>query len=337
MEALLYDKLVNQAVRCRLCAHTCRIKAGRRGICGVRENRAGRLESLVYDRVIAEHVDPIEKKPLFHFYPGSLSYSIATPGCNFQCRFCQNADIAQMPQETPEAIRGAARSPAEIVAAAREAKCRSIAYTYTEPTIFFELALATARLAQAAGLKNVFVTNGFMSADALELAAPVLDAANVDLKSFSDAFYRDVCGARLQPVLDTLRGMREKGIFIEVTTLVIPEGNDGPGELQSIAEFIAGELGRDTPWHISCFHPTYRLTDRPPTPLHTLMKARDIGLAAGLRYVYMGNVPGQEGVHTLCPQCGATLIGRWGFGVREYRIERGACQACGARIAGEGL
>jgi len=337
MEALLYDHLEDDAVRCRLCAHGCVIKPGKRGICGVRENRGGILATLVYERVIAEHVDPIEKKPLFHFHPGSLSYSIATPGCNFKCRFCQNADIAQMPAEHRGILRGAPRAPDDIVEAALSQKCRTIAYTYTEPTIYFELALETARRAHAVGLKNIFVTNGYMTADALDLLAPVLDGANVDLKAFNDDFYRRMCGARLQPVLAALKGMRARGIFVEVTTLVIPGLNDDPDELHDLAAFIAAELGVDTPWHISRFHPTYRLTDRPPTPVETLHRARSIGRKAGLRYVYVGNVPGTAGAHTLCPGCGVRVIGRWGFSVSDYRITAGCCDACGQEIAGEGL
>lgn len=334
MEALLYDRLEDDAVRCRLCAHRCTVRSGRRGICGVRENRGGRLQTLVYGNLIARSVDPIEKKPIFHMMPGSLSYSIATVGCNFRCRFCQNADIAQMPGDQGGRIAGEPVAVDAVVSDAVRRGCRSIAYTYTEPTVFFEFALAVARKARSRGLRNVFVTNGYMSAEALDMVLPVLDAANVDLKSFDDGFYRKVCGARLEPVLDTLRAMKAGGVLVEVTTLLVPGRNDGPGELRSLAGFIAGELGVDTPWHISRFHPTYRMTDLPATPVDTLRAARDIGLACGMRYVYPGNVPGEDAESTDCRHCGARLIHRWGFTIRENRIREGRCPDCGAAVDG---
>jgi pyruvate formate lyase activating enzyme len=295
MEALLYTPLENQAVRCALCAHRCKIADGKRGICQVRENRRGTLVSLVYGKLVAQHVDPIEKKPIFHMLPGSHAYSIATVGCNFKCRFCQNADIAQMPADHTGAIVGREATPEAIVADAHAKACQSIAYTYTEPTVFFEFALDVARLAHTAGLRNIFVTNGYMTAEALDMLLPVLDAANVDLKSFSEDFYHRTCSARLAPVQDTLKRMKDGGILVEVTTLVIPGHNDSRAELEAIARFLAEDLGPATPWHISRFHPTYHMTDRPPTPVETLAMAREIGMAAGLRYVYIGNVPGGGG------------------------------------------
>jgi pyruvate formate lyase activating enzyme len=337
MEALLYDRLDNGQVCCRLCRQDCRIKPGKRGKCGVRENQAGTLVSLVYGQIIAANVDPIEKKPLFHLLPGSLSFSIATVGCNFRCRFCQNADIAQMPRDRKGRIAGQTRSPDAIVGAANASGCASIAYTYTEPTIYFELAHATARLAHQAGLKNVWVTNGFMSPEALETAAPFLDGANVDLKAFRDDFYRDQCGARLAPVLDTLRGMKQAGVWLEVTTLLIPGLNDDPAELRQLADFIAKDLGPDTPWHVSRFHPTYKLTDRPPTPLETILGARQIGIDAGLRYVYCGNIPGRGGEDTDCWRCGQTLIERRGFSIQQSRVVAGACPDCHTEVSGVGI
>jgi pyruvate formate lyase activating enzyme len=334
MEALLYDRLDDNEVRCRLCGHRCVIADGRRGICGVRENRGGVLHSLVYGRLVARHIDPIEKKPLFHFLPGSLSYSIATVGCNLRCRFCQNADIAQMPADRGGAIIGETATPAEIVDAAGREGCRSISYTYTEPTVFFEFALETARLARGRGLRNVFVTNGYMTPEAIELLAPVLDAANVDLKGFTRKYYKGICGADLEHVQESLRRMRGAGIFVEVTTLIVPGLNDDPAELAALAGFLASDLGPDTPWHISRFHPTYRLTDRPPTPVATLHRAHAIGRAAGLRYVYVGNVPGDEGESTRCPGCGALLIERRGFRVGEVRLRDGRCAGCGTAIEG---
>jgi len=340
-EALLYEKLDGDRVQCNLCAHRCKIASGKRGICLVRENRQGTLHTLVYGRTISQAVDPIEKKPLFHFYPGTGAFSIATPGCNFRCTFCQNADISQMPRDR-DLIVGTPASPETIVAAARRTNCRSIAYTYTEPTIFFEYSFDVARLARPAGIANVYVTNGYMTSEMLHLFCgddqpPLMDAANVDLKAFTDEFYREQCGARLQPVLDSLKLMKELGVWVEVTTLVIPGLNDSDDELRQIAIFIAEELGAETPWHVSRFHPTYKLTDRSSTPPGTLVRARQIGLDAGLRYVYTGNVPGSEGEHTFCYHCGQRVIGRWGFAITEYRLKDGRCDQCGTGIDGVGM
>lgn len=332
MEAILYQKADDLRVSCNLCAHRCVIPNGKRGICGVRENREGTLVSLVYGKLIAEHVDPIEKKPLYHFLPGSLSYSIATVGCNFRCRFCQNADIAQMPNDRNGIILGEERSAGAIVRNAIANGCKSIAFTYTEPTVFAEFAFDVMKAGHREELKNVFVTNGYMSEEALEYLAPVLDAANVDLKAFSDAFYRKVCSAKLQPVLDTLQRMKAKGIWIEITTLLIPGMNDDPDELRRLAAFIRYELGPGVPWHISRFHPDYKMLDRAFTPVPTLQEARRIGLAAGLHHVYTGNVPGDAGEHTYCPACSALLIERLGFRIRKNRIVERKCPECGATI-----
>jgi pyruvate formate lyase activating enzyme len=337
MEALLYDRLPDRKVQCRLCAHRCIIKPGRQGICKVRENRDGVLISRVYRKLIARHIDPIEKKPLFHVLPGSLSYSVATVGCNFACRFCQNADIAQLPGERSGVLPGDITPPEAVVRAAESAGCRSIAYTYTEPTVYFETALEIARIARERGLLNVFVTNGYMTAETVEMIRPFLDAANVDLKAYTDDFYKTRCGARIEPVKETLRAMKAAGIFLEVTTLVIPGLNDAPDELAALAGFIAGELGPGTPWHVSRFHPVYRLTDRPPTPVETLTAARDIGLAAGLKYVYVGNVPGNGGEDTPCPGCGETVIRRRGYRILDNRLENGRCPDCGETVHGIGL
>ncbi|MFO7644997.1 MAG: AmmeMemoRadiSam system radical SAM enzyme [Desulfosarcina sp.] len=334
MEAWLYETLADQRVRCRLCSHHCVISPGQRGICGVRENCAGVLETRVYGHLIASGDDPIEKKPIFHLMPGSRSFSIATVGCNFKCRFCQNADIAQMPADQDGRVAGDPVTPQQVVATARQRGCASIAYTYTEPTVFFEFACDTAQLAHPLGIKNIFVTNGYMSAEALERVSPWLDAANVDLKAFSDGFYKHQCGARLEPVKATLRRMKALKIWVEVTTLIIPGLNDDPGELSQLATFIATELGPETPWHVSRFHPTYRLTDRGATPLKTLVQARSIGLASGLEYVYTGNLPGQGGEDTLCPGCGAAVIARNGFRILAMRVAQGRCSSCGTVIDG---
>jgi pyruvate formate lyase activating enzyme len=319
-------------VRCHLCNHRCVIQDGKRGICGVRENRAGKLISLVYGGVIAKNCDPIEKKPLFHFAPGSLSYSIATVGCNFRCLFCQNADISQMPSDRGR-IMGEEISPQEIVDGALATHSASISYTYTEPTVFFELALDTSRLAVAKGLQNVFVTNGYMSQECLQEIYPDLHAANVDLKSFNPRFYKEQCGANLEPVLKTLETMKQMGVWLEVTTLLIPGLNDSPEELREIAHFLAG-LDRNIPWHISRFHPTYRLTDVASTPAQSIHRARDIGREAGLTYVYPGNLPGDEGEKTHCHECGCVLIDRFGFYVKGNFLKGNRCPECQTQIPG---
>ena len=331
-KAMFQEGREKNRVRCGLCAHRCLIDDGRRGICAVRENRDGVLYSLVYDKLIARNVDPIEKKPLFHFQPASLSYSVATPGCNFRCLHCQNADISQLPRDHDGIIAGEEMMPEAIVSAARAGGCLSISYTYTEPTIFFELAYDTARLANEAGLKNVFVTNGYITPEALNEIRPFLHAANIDLKGFSDEFYKKVCGARLQPVLDAIRLYKELGIWIEVTTLIITGRNDSDAELKEIAGFIRS-LGPDIPWHVTRFHPTYKLLDAPITPVDTLARARQIGLDAGLRYVYQGNVPG-EGEDTVCWNCRLTVIERVGFFVKENWLKDGHCGYCGVVIDG---
>jgi pyruvate formate lyase activating enzyme len=337
MEAYLYDSLEENKVRCRLCHHRCVIKDNRRGICGVRENKGGNLQTLVFGKLIARHIDPIEKKPLYHFLPGTLSYSVATVGCNFKCRFCQNADIAQMPADRQGMIVGDPATPEEVVEAALRGNCQSISYTYTEPTVFFEFAYETAKKARGSGIRNVFVTNGYMTPDAFEMIQPYLDAANVDLKAFDDKYYQELCGAKLEPVKETLRIIKSSGTFLEVTTLIIPGLNDGRRELEQMAHFLVNDLGPDTPWHISRFHPTYRLTDHPPTPMSTLLAAQEIGLNAGLRYVYTGNVPGQDSENTFCHQCGKMLIERQGFRLRRYEIEGGRCRYCHTIIDGVGL
>jgi pyruvate formate lyase activating enzyme len=302
----------------------------------VRENQQGTLYTLVYGSIITRHLDPIEKKPLFHFYPGSTAYSIATSGCNFRCRWCQNADISQMPREQ-HLVRGEEVSPTQIVAAAQQSGSRSIAYTYTEPTIFFEYSYDTARLAKAKSLANVYVTNGYMTQEMLESFHPYLDAANVDLKTFRDQTYRKYIGARLQPVLDSLKRMKRLGIWVEVTTLVIPGINDDAAELRELVSFVAEELGAEVPWHVSAFRPTYHMRDAPPTHISTLKQAQEIGLEAGLRYVYIGNVPGEA--NTSCHACGRLLIRRSAhFGILENRVgPEGNCPDCGMGVAGVGI
>lgn len=331
-EAMLYEKLEERQVRCNLCAHRCTIKSGKRGICGVRENKEGCLYSLVYGTLIAGNLDPIEKKPFFHVYPSSKSYSIAAVGCNFSCAFCQNHDISQMPRTT-RMIAGEDFLPAEIIARAKKIGAETIAYTYTEPTIFFEMAYDTAKIAVENGLKNVFVTNGFMTIETIETISSYLSAANVDLKSFRDEFYKKYCGARLNPVLDSLKKMKEVGIWVEVTTLLIPTLNDSDEELKDIAQFIAG-LGKETPWHISRFHPQFKMQNLSSTPIASLHRAAKIGKEAGLKYVYSGNVPGDKGESTYCFKCGNLLIERYGFRIAALNLKGNKCPRCGTELEG---
>lgn len=332
-QALFQERKENNKVQCSLCCHRCLIADGRRGICAVRENRGGVLYSLVYDKIIARNIDPIEKKPLFHFLPGTLSYSIATPGCNLRCMHCQNADISQLPRDRVGSIVGESVAPDELAAAARQYRCASISYTYTEPTIYFEIAYDTARVSVDAGLKNVFVTNGYITPEALEVIRPYLHAANIDLKGFRDDFYRKICGARLQGVLDAIRLYKQAGIWIEITTLIIPGMNDSDQELKDVAGFIRS-VGEEIPWHVTAFHPAYRLMDQPRTPAATLRRARKIGLDTGLRYVYMGNIPGEGGEDTSCWKCRTTVIKRSGFFIEENNLGHGTCPQCGSKIDG---
>ena len=331
-EALFYEKLSDKETKCHLCCHNCRIKDGQRGICAVRENSDGTLYSLVYGRVISMNVDPIEKKPLFHFLPGSTSFSIATVGCNFRCKHCQNYEISQFPRERRFEIPGRDMTPEQVVDAAVHSGCESISYTYTEPTIFFEFAYDCARLARQKGIRNVFVSNGYTGPEAARAIAPYLDANNIDLKG-NDTFYREICGARLQPVRDTIRLMKELGVWVEVTTLVIPGHNDAESDLTDIASFIAS-VDPAIPWHVSQFHPTYKLLDAPRTPVAKLRQAREIGFRAGLKFVYEGNVPGEGGENTHCPSCRKLLIKRFGYRILEDHLRDGRCPDCGTAIAG---
>jgi len=293
---------------------------------------------------------PIEKKPLFHFLPGSQAYSIATVGCNLRCLFCVNWDISQSPkgqpaeagafsclplaEEPPDMASSQLTSPDEIVAEALAHRCAGVAYTYTEPTIFFELALATAKAAKAAGLKNLFVTNGFIMPDALRTIAPYLDAANIDLKSFREGYYRRMCGASLRPILEAIRLYKQLGVWIELTTLLIPGRNDEAQELRDLAGFIKTELGADVPWHLSRFFPTYKMTNVPSTPIETLRAARQIGIEAGLKFVYLGNVSEEGSEDTSCPGCRTLVIRRAGLTMIENRLQDAACPACRQPLAG---
>jgi len=335
IEAMFYEKLENKKVRCNLCPHHCLIPNFKKGICRVRENRDGVLYSLVYGKVVSYALDPVEKKPLYHFYPGSDIFSLATVGCNFRCLHCQNFGISQLPREQSK-IEGEKLLPEQIISLTKRNNCWGIAYTYTEPTIFFEYAYQISKLARKEGIKNIFVTNGFISEEALREIIPFMDAANVDLKSFSEEFYKKICGASLKPILNNLKLMKKEGVWVEVTTLIIPTLNDSEEELKKIAQFIL-KLGEETPWHLSRFYPTYKLRDPPPTPVQTLHRAREIGLKMGLRYVYTGNVPGDEGENSYCYNCGKILIRRYGYHLEIFNIENGKCKYCGTKIDGVGM
>jgi len=328
-EALLYKKLKEKKVQCQNCAHFCIISPGKRGICGVRENIDGKLYTLNYGKAIAVHIDPIEKKPFFHFLPGSHSLSIATVGCNFRCLNCQNWDISQGFKGIKE-IPGEDISPEEIVKMAIKNNLPSISYTYTEPTIFLEYALDTMKLAKKKGLKNNFVSNGFMSEESAKLVIPYLDANNIDIKGFSEEFYKENCGGRLQPVLDTAKLMKKSGVWVEITTLVIPTLSDSEEMFREIAKFIYNELGPETPWHISqfCGAISWKLKHIPDTPIEILEKACKIGKEVGLKYVYAGNVPGLPSEKTTCPKCGTVAIERTNYIIHRHD-KSGKCPKCG--------
>jgi len=332
--ALLWKPIEDSSdVRCRLCSQYCRIAPGERGFCGVRENQAGRLMTHVADTVAAVNVDPVEKKPLYHFHPGTYTLSFGTMGCNLSCSFCQNYSLSQPPREG-RPIQGRRMTPDELVGLALENGAASISYTYSEPTIFFELMLPTAKLAVEKGLKNIIVSNGYQSPECLEELRPFIHAANIDLKSFRDAFYREQCQARLKPVLETLKRIHEFGWWLEVTTLLIPELNDSYEELAEMALFIKDELGEQTPWHLSRFHPDFKMRNRPPTPVETLERAWQIGREAGLQYIYVGNVPGHDGNNTVCPSGCGPMIRRRGFFVESMEP---VCATCGTALPGVGL
>ncbi len=334
-EAMLYERLDRSVVRCNLCSHRCTIQDGKTGVCKVRRNQGGTLYSLVYGELQAQHVDPIEKKPLFHYHPGTRSFSIATVGCNLRCSFCQNWQLSQSVREFGE-IRGRKTSPEEIVSAAVQTRCRTIAYTYTEPTIYFEYAYDTMRLAHERNIDNVFVTNGVMTKETLDVARPYLGALNIDLKCFRDETYRKVMHGRLQPVLDSISYSKQLGYWVEVTTLLIPGANDDRAEIRDIARFIHS-VGPEIPWHVSVFHPNYRMTDGNRTPASTIRKAVEIGKEVGLRYVYAGNLPGDPTESTRCFSCGHVVIERFGFTVTGWALREGCCAKCGTRIDGVGL
>lgn len=331
-EAKYYKKIGNSQVKCYLCNHRCIIDDTKRGICAVRENQKGTLYTLVYGKTISQSIDPIEKKPLFHFYPGSTTYSVATIGCNFRCSNCQNWQISQSSKKQ-NTIFGQDAPPKEIAKKAIKYGCKSIAYTYTEPTIFMEYAYDIAKYAASLSLKNVLVTNGYITKEALLDVAPYFHAANIDLKSFSDKFYIKNCGARLNPILESIKLHKKLGIWIEITTLIIPEINDSEDNLRGISEFIKS-VDKEIPWHISRFYPHYKLKNQAPTPIKTLKKAKEIAIQVGLKHVYIGNIP-KENQNTYCPQCGKLLIERYGYTIIKNELTNKKCSKCGFELKGK--
>ncbi len=328
-EGVLFDQLADNKARCNICEHRCRIREGRLGFCGTRKNINGKIHTIIYNTVSSEAVDPIEKKPLYHFLPDTLSYSLGSIGCNFQCEHCQNWSISQITlgQAYTKEI-----TPQEAVRYALAAGCRSISWTYNEPAIWHEYTYDSAVLAKKAGLKTVYVTNGYITPEALRRIAPYLDAYRVDIKSFSEEFYREICSARLASVLASTKLAKDLGMHIEVVTLIIAGRNDSPGEITQLVKWVHDNLGVDTPVHFTRFHPMYKMETEAATPIRTLEMAYDIAKKEGMRFVYLGNVPGHKYENTYCPECNALLIDRTGFTIRGYNIKDSKCPKCGEKI-----
>jgi pyruvate formate lyase activating enzyme len=334
--AWLSKKLNSGKILCQACSQACKLDEGEYGICGVRKVEDGELKLLVYGLAAAVNIDPVEKKPMFHFLPDSTVFSLGTVGCNFRCSFCQNYDISQYPKEHQHKIVGQELPPEAIVELALEKGCESIAYTYNEPIVFFEYTYDTAKLAHEKGLKNIYVTSGYETHKAIDLLAPYIDGMNIDIKAFTDEFYKDICGARLKPVLEAVKYAHQKGIWIEITTLLIPGKNDSDEEIREIAKFIAS-IDPSIPWHVSAFHPTYKMLDVPRTPASTLLRAYNIGKEEGLKYLYVGNIDDEDHESTYCPKCNHRVIDRSGY-IGQYVTNElksgGLCPNCGYQIEG---
>ena len=331
VEARFYEKLPYKKIRCKLCPRECVIDDRERGYCGVRENRGGTYYTLVHSRVCAAHIDPIEKKPFFHFYPGTLAFSVATAGCNVNCKMCQNWEISQ---SRPEQVSSRFVPPKDLASLAQQYRCPSIAYTYSEPVVFYEYMRDAADAAHTQGIKSVVVTGGFIQQDPLRKLCPGVDAIKVDLKSFSEKYYKEVVNGELKPVLEALVTMRKLGMWTEIVYLVVPTLNDSDAEFRGLAQWVKSNLGVDVPVHFSRFHPEYLLKNLPPTPLETLDRAKAIVDAEGLHYVYLGNVPGHPAESTYCPKCHRVVIGRVGLMVQEVHLRKGKCEYCQQAIPG---
>jgi len=331
IEARFYEKLPYKKIKCKLCPRECVIDDRERGYCGVRENRGGTYYSLVYARVCAAHVDPIEKKPLFHFLPGSMAFSVATAGCNVNCKMCQNWDISQ---SRPEQVNSIYMPPKDLAALSRQNQCPSIAYTYSEPVVFAEFLMDTADAGHQAGVRSIVVSNGYMQEEALKAAYGKMDAVKIDLKAFTESYYRDVVTGQLKPVLESLVTLKKMGKWTEIVYLVVPDRNDGDQEFRGLAQWIKANLGADVPLHFTQFHPEYLLKNLPITPVPTLERAKAIADAEGLHYVYIGNVPGHPAQNTYCPQCRRMLVERVGFTASNVLIEKGSCPFCKHPIPG---
>lgn len=331
VEVMFYRSLEGDRVECQVCPRKCRIADQERGFCGNKENRGGRYYTLVHSRPCAVQVDPIEKKPFFHFLPGSFSFSIAAAGCNMECQFCQNWQIAQF---RPEQVRSVFLPPEEVARRAKEASCQSIAYTYSEPVSFYEYMFDTAVAAKKEGIRSVVVTNGYINEEPLQRLCEHVAAVKVDLKAFTERFYKEICRGELQPVKETLVRLSRWKIWTEIVVLIVPGQNDRPGEIKEMAKWIREELSPDVPVHFTRFHPAYRMQDLPPTPVTTLERCAAIGREEGLHFVYIGNVPGHKEENTLCPHCSQVVISRKGFGILHKNLQEGRCGSCGSPIPG---
>lgn len=330
-EAMFYKPIDEETVQCNLCPRECTLANGQRSFCRVREPEKGKLYSLVYGIACAVNIDPIEKKPIFHMLPGSASFSLATAGCNLRCQFCQNWTISQA---RPEEVEQIYLPPEEVVKLARDKNCESIAYTYTEPTIFYEYMLDTAKLAKERGIKNVYVTAGYINPEPAKLLAQYIDAANIDLKAYDDEYLQNICAQKLKPLLRAIKLFKDAGVWVEITNLILPTLNDDREKIRQMCYWIKDNLGVDTPLHFSRFSPMYKMVHLPPTPVSTLEEARKIAMEIGLNYVYIGNVPGHPGENTYCPECKALLIGRRGFFLTQYNLHKNKCRFCQREIAG---
>ena len=331
LEARYYKKLADREIECQLCPRQCRLGDKERGYCGVRENDGGIYYTLVYGKVCALNVDPIEKKPFFHVLPKTNALSLATAGCNVNCKFCQNWEISQA---RPEQVRNVDLSPAQAAEAAGRYGCPTIAYTYSEPTVYYEFMVDTALEARKRGIRNVVVSGGFINPEPLEALTRIVDAIKIDLKAFTPEFYKNYVQGKLQPVLDAITLVRKSKVWLEIVYLVIPTLNDDLDDIRRMARWMAGTIGTDVPLHFTRFSPMYLLKNLPPTPVSSLEKARDAARAEGLRFVYIGNVPGHEGENTVCPKCRTLLIRRFGYQIQENNLKGGACPNCRTAIPG---